>query len=719
MSLQNQGLPSVPKPKRSKHLKDSSIDFCRIGGLNNHLKMLREIIIFPLLHGNVFSHFNIKAPRGVLFYGPPGTGKTLVAAALATEITKEGIGKVAFFPRKGADVLDKWVGGSEKNLRDLFEKATKCKPAIIFFDELDGLAPVRDKQTDQVHSSVVATLLALMDGLDNKPGLIVIGATNRIDAVDPALRRPGRFDKELYFPLPGVEARRQILEVHTKTWKHRPSSRLLTALVEATSGFSGADLQALCSEAIVRCMKRAYPCLQGVKIDPDKLKVDECDFRNARLCMVPSTQKNGLKMRKLTSIIEPLLEGQLRKVMRSIQTFWPHFLQENYKYITGEERYAGRVLLIGNSMQGVDNHIIPALLQQLEYLPSFIFDVTYVSKKTNMINAQVHHPSVILLSRVDDWWSIIDECDQLSIVSALEDIHAGLPILVVATCRKDVPFMARRQFTISCGLMAILQNFFYNNSSILLKIEDPTDDERMAFLKPLFFDRNIVSLVTVLENSRTAIKETKKSSKNRKAIKALGHIINKGKRKRSSSRSSFSPVKKRQRRKEIQTNLVRSNSVSSFYDIHKEIKQKKSGVIDLKRSGSMRSIDDTVASYSSTPYFSTVLSNLLNQRGSDQGVMVDTTLKTFLSNKRLNCGAKDDNEYVANNMDDPPMQHIYTLWKHASMVTSNKMYVTQLELLYDVISACINIHWNSFESLVKNLEDILRNIEHSNSIDLI
>ncbi|ENN70820.1 hypothetical protein D910_07747 [Dendroctonus ponderosae] len=615
MSLQNQGLPSVPKPKRSKHLKDSSIDFCRIGGLNNHLKMLREIIIFPLLHGNVFSHFNIKAPRGVLFYGPPGTGKTLVAAALATEITKEGIGKVAFFPRKGADVLDKWVGGSEKNLRDLFEKATKCKPAIIFFDELDGLAPVRDKQTDQVHSSVVATLLALMDGLDNKPGLIVIGATNRIDAVDPALRRPGRFDKELYFPLPGVEARRQILEVHTKTWKHRPSSRLLTALVEATSGFSGADLQALCSEAIVRCMKRAYPCLQGVKIDPDKLKVDECDFRNARLCMVPSTQKNGLKMRKLTSIIEPLLEGQLRKVMRSIQTFWPHFLQENYKYNISLEK---------NDM--------------------------------------------------------LAEC-----------------CLSATACK--------------------LQNFFYNNSSILLKIEDPTDDERMAFLKPLFFDRNIVSLVTVLENSRTAIKETKKSSKNRKAIKALGHIINKGKRKRSSSRSSFSPVKKRQRRKEIQTNLVRSNSVSSFYDIHKEIKQKKSGVIDLKRSGSMRSIDDTVASYSSTPYFSTVLSNLLNQRGSDQGVMVDTTLKTFLSNKRLNCGAKDDNEYVANNMDDPPMQHIYTLWKHASMVTSNKMYVTQLELLYDVISACINIHWNSFESL--NLEDILRNIEHSNSIDLI
>ncbi|XP_030762071.1 ATPase family AAA domain-containing protein 2-like, partial [Sitophilus oryzae] len=213
MSLQNQNQnhSGQRSAKRTKYSKDP-IDFCKVGGLAHHLATLREVIIIPLLHSNVFAHFNMKAPRGVLFYGPPGTGKTLIAAALATEINREGIGKVAFFERKGADVLDKWVGGSEKNLRDLFDKATKSRPSIIFFDELDGLAPIRDKQTDQIHSSVVATLLALMDGLDNKPGLIVIGATNRIEAIDPALRRPGRFDKEMYFPLPGVEARREILE---------------------------------------------------------------------------------------------------------------------------------------------------------------------------------------------------------------------------------------------------------------------------------------------------------------------------------------------------------------------------------------------------------------------------------------------------------------------------------------------------------------------------
>lgn len=131
-----------------------------------------------------------------------GTGKTLIARALANECS-QGERKVAFFMRKGADCLSKWIGESERQLRLLFEQAYQMRPSIIFFDEIDGLAPVRSSKQDQIHASIVSTLLALLDGLDDRGEIIVIGATNRIDAIDPALRRPGRFDRELYFPLPG------------------------------------------------------------------------------------------------------------------------------------------------------------------------------------------------------------------------------------------------------------------------------------------------------------------------------------------------------------------------------------------------------------------------------------------------------------------------------------------------------------------------------------
>ena len=155
-----------------------------------------EMVIFPLLYPEIFTKFNIIPPRGVLFYGPPGTGKTLMARALASECSQDGR-KVAFFMRKGADCLSKWIGESERQLRLLFDQAYVMRPSIIFFDEIDGLAPVRSSRNDQIHSSIVSTLLALMDGLDNRGEIIVIGATNRIENIDPALRRPGRFDREL------------------------------------------------------------------------------------------------------------------------------------------------------------------------------------------------------------------------------------------------------------------------------------------------------------------------------------------------------------------------------------------------------------------------------------------------------------------------------------------------------------------------------------------
>ena len=162
--------------------------------------------------------------------------------------------------RKGADVLSKWVGESERQLRLLFEEAQKRQPAIIFFDEIDGLAPVRSSKSDQIHNSIVATLLALMDGLDSRGRVVVLGATNRVDAIDGALRRPGRFDRELAFPLPNASARFEILKIHTRGWEKPPpgacsSSSSRTRCV----GYCGADLKALCTEAAVHALRTPVP----------------------------------------------------------------------------------------------------------------------------------------------------------------------------------------------------------------------------------------------------------------------------------------------------------------------------------------------------------------------------------------------------------------------------------------------------------------------------
>ncbi|XP_059690597.1 ATPase family AAA domain-containing protein 2-like [Gavia stellata] len=183
---------------------DCSVRFDGVGGLSDHISALKEMVVFPLLYPEVFERFKIQPPRGCLFYGPPGTGKTLVARALANECS-QGDRRIAFFMRKGADCLSKWAGESERQLRLLFDQAYQMRPSIIFFDEIDGLAPVRSCEQDEIHSSIVSTLLALMDGLDSRGEIVVIGATNRLDSIDPALRRPGRFDREFLFSLPNKE----------------------------------------------------------------------------------------------------------------------------------------------------------------------------------------------------------------------------------------------------------------------------------------------------------------------------------------------------------------------------------------------------------------------------------------------------------------------------------------------------------------------------------
>ncbi|NXD33110.1 ATAD2 protein, partial [Copsychus sechellarum] len=307
---------------------DCSVRFDGVGGLADHISALKEMVVFPLLYPEVFERFKIQPPRGCLFYGPPGTGKTLVARALANECS-QGDRRVAFFMRKGADCLSKWVGESERQLRLLFDQAYQMRPSIIFFDEIDGLAPVRSSKQDQVHSSVVSTLLALMDGLDSRGEVVVIGATNRLDSIDPALRRPGRFDREFLFSLPNKEARKEIFKIHTRDWTLRPLDKFLEELAEKCVGYCGADIKALCAEAALCALRRRYPQIyersEKLELDIASIKITARDFVMAMQKTVPASQRAVASPgRALSPILKPLLENTLERILQALQRVFPH-----------------------------------------------------------------------------------------------------------------------------------------------------------------------------------------------------------------------------------------------------------------------------------------------------------------------------------------------------------------------------------------------------------
>jgi ATPase family AAA domain-containing protein 2 len=324
--------PNVGKVKNTKALADAdplgvdlNVDFSKVGGLQGHIDQLKEMVQLPLLYPELFLKFHVTPPRGVLFHGPPGTGKTLLARALANSVGQGGR-KISFYMRKGADALSKWVGEAEKQLRLLFEEARRTQPSIIFFDEIDGLAPVRSSKQEQIHASIVSTLLALMDGMDGRGQVIVIGATNRPDNIDPALRRPGRFDREFYFPLPDKAARRAILDIHTKDWGLSEDFR--DSLAERTKGYGGADLRALATEAALNSIQRTYPQIysapQKLVVNPDLITVQATDFMLSMKKMVPSSERSATSAATaLPKAVEPLLRNQLRAAKKLLDEILP------------------------------------------------------------------------------------------------------------------------------------------------------------------------------------------------------------------------------------------------------------------------------------------------------------------------------------------------------------------------------------------------------------
>ncbi|HLE87216.1 MAG TPA: CDC48 family AAA ATPase [Candidatus Brocadiaceae bacterium] len=223
-----------------------------IGGLGHEIQRIREMIELPLKHPEVFERLGIDAPKGVLLYGPPGCGKTLIARAVANETDAH------FITINGPEIIHKFYGESEARLRQIFEEAKKNAPSIIFLDEIDAIAPKREHVVGDVEKRVVAQLLALMDGLDNRGHVIVIAATNIPGALDPALRRPGRFDREISVPIPDKNSRLTILEIHSRGMPLSEDVNL-NKLAEITHGFVGADLQALCRESAMLCLRKVIP----------------------------------------------------------------------------------------------------------------------------------------------------------------------------------------------------------------------------------------------------------------------------------------------------------------------------------------------------------------------------------------------------------------------------------------------------------------------------
>ena len=266
--------------------KVPDVTYDDVGGLKKEISKVREMIELPLRHPEIFDRLGIDPPKGVLLHGAPGTGKTLLAKSVASE---SGSNFVAI---NGPEVMSKFVGEAEKKIREIFEEAAENAPTVIFIDEIDAIAPKREEVTGEVERRVVAQILALMDGLKERGKVIVIGATNRPDALDQALRRPGRFDREIELRVPDREGRMEILEIHTRAMPLADDVNI-DELAETTHGFVGADLAALCREAAMNALRRVLPDidLQEQRIAPEileKLFVTSDDFLDSMKSISPS-----------------------------------------------------------------------------------------------------------------------------------------------------------------------------------------------------------------------------------------------------------------------------------------------------------------------------------------------------------------------------------------------------------------------------------------------
>uniref|UniRef100_A0A8C5A983 ATPase family AAA domain containing 2B n=1 Tax=Gadus morhua TaxID=8049 RepID=A0A8C5A983_GADMO len=515
----------------------SSVRFDSVGGLSKQIQALKEMVVFPLLYPEVFEKFKIQPPRGCLFYGPPGTWKTLVARALANDCS-HGDKKLSFFMRKGAD-LPQQVGSASRNgsCALLFDQAYLMRPSIIFFDEIDGLAPVRSSRQDQIHSSIVSTLLALMDGLDSRGEIVVIGATNRLDSIDPALRRPGRFDREFLFSLPDKKARKHILEIQTRDWNPSLAELFVDELAEKCVGYCGADLKALCTEAALMALRRRYPQIYSssvkLQLDVSSITLGAADFSKALQTIVPSSHRAlAPSGRALDPALRPLLDHSLSLVLKSLLRVFPHaatqqtdgdnanedlcsdddnectpsiydvnpagptmsllpfptsqrpFLHLSTSVLQQPTAYRPRLLLAGPPGSGQSSHLAPALLHHLDKLPVHRLDLPTlysVSVKTPEEScAQVFRearrsvPSVVFMPHISEWWEAVSETVKSTFLTLLHDVPSFSPILILATIESPYSQLSEE---VKC--------LFQRAFGEVVTLSPPGEEERKNFFSDL------------------------------------------------------------------------------------------------------------------------------------------------------------------------------------------------------------------------------------------
>jgi transitional endoplasmic reticulum ATPase len=318
----------VSREPVSEKLEEIDIRYDDIGGLDREIEKIREMVELPLRYPELFRRLGIEPPKGVLLHGPPGCGKTLLARAVANE------SEANFFAINGPEITSKYYGESEAKLREIFKKAEENAPSIIFIDELDAIAPKREEVTGEAEKRVVAQLLTLMDGLKGRGQVIVIGATNRVDAVDPALRRPGRFDREIEIRIPDEKGRLEILHIHTRGMPLAEEVDL-KKLASITHGYTGADIEALCKEAAMKALKRYLPLINLDEAEIpreilDEMKVNMEDFMNAYREIVPTAMREveisipNVKWDDIGGLNE--VKRQLREVVE-----WPLKYPDKFK----------------------------------------------------------------------------------------------------------------------------------------------------------------------------------------------------------------------------------------------------------------------------------------------------------------------------------------------------------------------------------------------------
>lgn len=497
---------------------DMNIDFSAVGGLDNYINQLKEMVALPLLYPELYQNFGITPPRGVLFHGPPGTGKTLMARALAASCSTS-TRKITFFMRKGADCLSKWVGEAERQLRLLFEEAKNQQPSIIFFDEIDGLAPVRSSKQEQIHASIVSTLLALMDGMDNRGQVIVIGATNRPDSVDPALRRPGRFDREFYFALPDANARAQILKIHTRKWNPPLPDVFIDRIADLTKGYGGADLRALCTEAALNSIQRKYPQIyqtnEKLQVSPAKVKVIAKDFMKAVEKIVPSSARSTVSSSSpLPQHLKCLLEPQFEEVSKKLTSLLPDSIhlkghkkrtqldeamyidptvndqdggfarQELLKNLENSRTCKPHLLICGDNGNG-QQYIGSAILNYLEGfqvqsldMGSMFEDPTRTPELSIVqafVEARRHQPSIIFIPTIDIFFQVVPHSAKATLTSLLRSLKSNEKILLLGIAETSMD-----------GLDPEIKLIFgLNNESNNVSLHNPDVAQRKEYFKLL------------------------------------------------------------------------------------------------------------------------------------------------------------------------------------------------------------------------------------------